>query len=503
MKDRIAGAPGRYSAVVAGGEYQKLQTGQPFSITLTRDDKPEVEGTPYSKAAVLPDDVAKRLCPDLEDPSPADAFDSLSKGTMPIITANRDTLQEVISSARPGTTIQLMASDEEYPVLTLKGKNAFPENLTILGGVGVTVAGISITSGIKETFWDCDTSEAVLPKGLTLKDLTVSSGISLRNAVVDNLSIINCHITSGSISIAPNLYKDQFGSEESEKESNHRRRANIILPPIKNLIIRDCVIDDAKHETISAAKTAIYVQCVDNAIIEHNTINRAQYNGIQVTSPSNGSTTTGKIAISDNIINYSGSRSIRVSSLRDATLWVVSNKLYNANQLEKNDEYVKVSGCENTTYHWNIITTEENDHHTNNTYDGVVIGVGNGISVAAAKEDCVVAQGTSGIWTYRKWSSGMAECWLKINTTGSPTDEGIPSAFYPDGGFYEVAHTAYPFQFVDVPNVFSNVKIEYEPATPAISLNTTTTLRLDAYSPFWSNAALKIEADVYVFGRYE
>jgi hypothetical protein len=33
-----------------------------------------------------------------------------------------------------------------------------------------------------------------------------------------------------------------------------------------------------------------------------------------------------------------------------------------------------------------------------------------------ATKDCydsVVAQGTSGIWTYRKWSSGLAECWCK------------------------------------------------------------------------------------------
>lgn len=79
MKDRIAGAPGRYSAVVTGGEYQKLLMGQPFTITLTRDDKPEVEGTPYSKAAVLPDEVAHLICPDIEDPTPADAFRGLGK----------------------------------------------------------------------------------------------------------------------------------------------------------------------------------------------------------------------------------------------------------------------------------------------------------------------------------------------------------------------------------------------------------------------------------------
>lgn len=30
---------------------------------------------------------------------------------------------------------------------------------------------------------------------------------------------------------------------------------------------------------------------------------------------------------------------------------------------------------------------------------------------AAMTADHVVEQGTSGIWTYRKWASGIAECW--------------------------------------------------------------------------------------------
>ena len=34
--------------------------------------------------------------------------------------------------------------------------------------------------------------------------------------------------------------------------------------------------------------------------------------------------------------------------------------------------------------------------------------------------DYIVEQGTSGIWTYRKWSSGVAECWAKITQTVTP-----------------------------------------------------------------------------------
>lgn len=78
MKDRVAGAPGQYKATVTGAEFNKLQNGEPFAINLKRDDKPEVEGTPYSKAAVLPDHVARKVCPIKGDPTPADAFDALA-----------------------------------------------------------------------------------------------------------------------------------------------------------------------------------------------------------------------------------------------------------------------------------------------------------------------------------------------------------------------------------------------------------------------------------------
>lgn len=36
--------------------------------------------------------------------------------------------------------------------------------------------------------------------------------------------------------------------------------------------------------------------------------------------------------------------------------------------------------------------------------------------------DYIVEQGTSGIWTYRKWASGVAECWAKITQTVTPGD---------------------------------------------------------------------------------
>lgn len=77
MQDRQPGAPGQYKATLTPAEFQKMQAGEQFTITMVRDDQPIVEGTPYSKAAVLPDDLAAIICPDVLNPSPADAFRAL------------------------------------------------------------------------------------------------------------------------------------------------------------------------------------------------------------------------------------------------------------------------------------------------------------------------------------------------------------------------------------------------------------------------------------------
>ena len=74
MQDRQPGKPGQYKAILTATEFQKMQAGQQFTITMIRDDQPIVEGTPYSKAAVLPDDLANIICPNLDNPTPADAL---------------------------------------------------------------------------------------------------------------------------------------------------------------------------------------------------------------------------------------------------------------------------------------------------------------------------------------------------------------------------------------------------------------------------------------------
>ena len=77
MTDRIPGAPGQFKAVISPDQLAALQNGEEFTIKLTRDDQPVVDGTPYCKEAVLPDDLAMAICPNIEDPCPADALAAL------------------------------------------------------------------------------------------------------------------------------------------------------------------------------------------------------------------------------------------------------------------------------------------------------------------------------------------------------------------------------------------------------------------------------------------
>lgn len=75
------------------------------------------------------------------------------------------------------------------------------------------------------------------------------------------------------------------------------------------------------------------------------------------------------------------------------------------------------------------------------------LGINNGGGLTGSStevaDDYVVEQGTSGIWTYRKWASGIAECWGYT---------AVPSATYSaNGGYKQVAEA--------VPSIFNTTPI--------------------------------------------
>ncbi len=66
-------------------------------------------------------------------------------------------------------------------------------------------------------------------------------------------------------------------------------------------------------------------------------------------------------------------------------------------------------------------------------------------------QDYVVEHGTSGIWTYRKWASGIAECWGVYTATISHyTTVNNFYGYYRDGnsgGSYYDSKLVFPFTF--------------------------------------------------------
>ena len=67
--------------------------------------------------------------------------------------------------------------------------------------------------------------------------------------------------------------------------------------------------------------------------------------------------------------------------------------------------------------------------------------------------DFVVEQGTSGMWTYRKWNSGVAECWGRFSESIAVTTQSAAYGGYRSGA---VSVTNYPFNFSENPSVVAS-----------------------------------------------
>ena len=67
--------------------------------------------------------------------------------------------------------------------------------------------------------------------------------------------------------------------------------------------------------------------------------------------------------------------------------------------------------------------------------------------------DYIVSQGTQGMWTYRKWNSGIAECWgvtpYEICTIESDPTTGLKTQYTPT--------RSYPFSFASIPIVLIQI----------------------------------------------
>lgn len=319
----------------------------------------------------------------------------------PMYQATPDTLADVIKTAEANATIQLTAG--EYDLLNLVGKDAYPEGLTIVGGAGVTMAGISITSGVEngKIPFASDISSATLPKNLTVKDLIFTDSFCLRNAGVDGLKIIKCSFNNGCIEITPNNFSNKYGKDGSGSTATRYEGQSVT---VKNVLIRECVF---KNAAAAAGDSAIYIQGPENLTIHKNTIENAGYNGIQIVSVRDRKP-TGKIRITTNTVRNTGSTAIVVKNLQDAVVSIIDNKIYNCGA--KKDRCIVLADCKNTRYLF-----ERTDGWGDNLYEEAIIAVGNGIVVENMQSyETLVAKGNSNGWNWCKRSNGVAELWGNV-----------------------------------------------------------------------------------------
>lgn len=66
--------------------------------------------------------------------------------------------------------------------------------------------------------------------------------------------------------------------------------------------------------------------------------------------------------------------------------------------------------------------------------------------------DYVVEQNTSGNWTYRKWNSGLAECWCSTTFSGDSCTDNYGGLYITPWGETMIC----PLTFVDSPRVFGS-----------------------------------------------
>ena len=119
---------------------------------------------------------------------------------------------------------------------------------------------------------------------------------------------------------------------------------------------------------------------------------------------------------------------------------------------------------------------------------------------AEGGHDTVVAQGTSGIWQYRKWASGKAECWAlrAFNDVCANTASG--SLYWSDA----LANAPYPFTFADVPVEIATLRSAYGGWLNASNVNSTSytgTYRVVRTTSQTSTYACHVST--YVIGRWK
>ena len=124
--------------------------------------------------------------------------------------------------------------------------------------------------------------------------------------------------------------------------------------------------------------------------------------------------------------------------------------------------------------------------------DGLNVDENGVVSLTPTGEvDFIVEQGTSGIWAYRKWNSGIAECWGTFSETIKPYSANLCLT----------SRYTYPFTFVSTPVDTSSAKIGTGSGWQALSYGYTECFQAVYQSSL--NAESAVTAHVRVIGKWK
>ena len=109
--------------------------------------------------------------------------------------------------------------------------------------------------------------------------------------------------------------------------------------------------------------------------------------------------------------------------------------------------------------------------------------------------DYIVEQGKSGVWTYRKWASGVAECW------GQPAKSVASSGTFLGANAYSTNFALPSGLFVSVDSANANPRLSSNYAIPAYINTTPTSVGVDALSN--ESGTKDFSANIFVRGRWK
>lgn len=112
-------------------------------------------------------------------------------------------------------------------------------------------------------------------------------------------------------------------------------------------------------------------------------------------------------------------------------------------------------------------------------------------------DDYVVEHGTDGIWTYRKWNSGFAECW----GTESAKSYAITGSW--TNGFYAQSTLVYPSGlFVSIP-VTTLQKTDAGAGLEWMSIHTHSASQVSFYVCDTQSHTVSFSISAYAIGRWK